>query len=653
MPEALQITDPTIIKKLNQGRQSAMQNGLPVSQPPSNITQVTDPQLLQQLELQRQANVARTNAMSATSSVVPEQLIEPSTPLEKIGGTLETAASLVSAVIAEPLSGIAGIVVGLTDQDLNSAVSTIENARAALTYTPQTPEGRQQQEALAGFIQPVGEAIVRASESLGDFGYRTTKSPEVATALYTLPTLGLELLGLKAGTVARSSTSTARQLKNQQRVLLNDPNLGRYSGAVADVKLNRAGNVVPDPIGTQLIDAGMPRNHVAVITNSSPDSKAIMMRMFDKFEAGQTNNIAALSARMSDEIGASLTTRMAALQTRRTSLGNRLDALVSGPLRDATLRIDAPVVDFFQDLAKDFDLKPVISANGTLGLRGMDTGVLSTSSMSGVRRMIDDVVDVLNQSQDGGQISLRAAHRLKKGLDEMVDAARASEAGLSGTTHSRLLGLRAGINTAIGESFDTYRTINGDLSQVIETMKPFDKYRGVGQTWGDTRVSSVIGGALDNLDGSSSTARGLVQDVHALEQSLSEMGLRFGDDTSALIDFKRGVEDFFSLDEDMLNNSALATSPIARKALDAAASGAVGNTYGLTHDISSLVSLGMKKAAAAQYLKDLQVARTGIRKALREDYVFPSLTRSSASERVGVITGGAAGSASVNSGEEE
>ena len=178
------ITDPDVLAQLDSPREAT---------PQANPFLITDPAILEQLEMQEQASQAQSNALQAVASVTPEQWQSPSTPIDKLFGTLETAATIVSSFIAEPVAGIAGGVVGITDRDLGAAVDTIESVRSSLTYTPKTVSGNQQLEALGGALAPIGEAIVGASESLGDFGYRTTDSPEVAAAMYSIPTLVMEL----------------------------------------------------------------------------------------------------------------------------------------------------------------------------------------------------------------------------------------------------------------------------------------------------------------------------------------------------------------------------------------------------------------------------------------------------------------------------
>lgn len=641
------VTDQQLIEQLNASRNRAFQSPAP-SQNPSVVS---DPEILTRLNEQRQSRVQATQDMETIGGLPMEAYSVVSEPSvgEKFVGTLETAFSILSSVVAEPAAGFSGLVVGVTDRDLNAAVNAIENTRTALSFQPRTQSGQQQLQAVGDFLGPVGQVLENASASLGDFAYRTFDSPAAAAAFYSLPTIGLELLGLKGARTASRTTPSALRTRQAQRTLLNDP-LGRYSGNVADVRLNRAGSVVPDRAGEQLLDLGMRRNDVAVITNSSPETQQIMLRMLDSFETGQTNNVAALTSKMSSEIGTAVTRRLAALQGRRRNLGSQLDNFVSSNMRGQQVSIQTPMGDFLQDLANDFDLKPVLSSNGRVSLRGMDEGVLGTRSMSGVRSIINDTLDLLNHRSSGGLVDAADAHKLKKALDEMLDAQRASEAGLSSRTHARLLELRRGINSALGESFEGYRNINTELSSVIETMSPFDRYRGVGQTWDDAKISDIVGASLRNLGGDSASSASIRADIARMEQNLRDLGIRFNDDPTALITFKDAVENYFSLSlEDIARQEGTLQSATTSRVLDAGASLSVGNTFGFIHDVKRLQQLGMDVKDARKILQDRITSMRIIRETLSGRGRIPSpRLPQNVIDLIGVTGGGAAGSMSTD-----
>ena len=117
--------------------------------------------------------------------------------LERRGvwGYLEPLLTMGSAVVAEPVSGIAGLV--SAPFGANQAASTVEGVQEAMTYQPRSLEGQRTMERIGSFLQPVGDAFIGASEYLGDAAYDATGSPAAATAAYSMPTVLLEALGLK------------------------------------------------------------------------------------------------------------------------------------------------------------------------------------------------------------------------------------------------------------------------------------------------------------------------------------------------------------------------------------------------------------------------------------------------------------------------
>lgn len=167
------------------------------------------------------------------------QLDEPEdVPLgEQILGGLQTAGTIASGIIAEPIAGLAGIgaqigeAVGLAAP--GAATRTIEATREALTFQG-GEESQRQLQAIGGGIETVSDAITEIpagliglsalatgqgldaatqqirdvkqkgiSEFLGEAAFEGTGSPAIAAAFKASPAAALEALGLKG---LRSST---------------------------------------------------------------------------------------------------------------------------------------------------------------------------------------------------------------------------------------------------------------------------------------------------------------------------------------------------------------------------------------------------------------------------------------------------------------
>lgn len=112
-------------------------------------------------------------------------------------------------MVAESVSGLAGLGALLRGRGVDGAVESINAAQQAMTYQPRTMEGQQGLQGLQAFLQPVGEVIQGASQNLGDKAYSATGSPALAAAAYSAPTAFLEGLGLKGLNIARKPVSGA------------------------------------------------------------------------------------------------------------------------------------------------------------------------------------------------------------------------------------------------------------------------------------------------------------------------------------------------------------------------------------------------------------------------------------------------------------
>jgi hypothetical protein len=98
-----------------------------------------------------------------------------------------------------------------------------------MTYQPRTEAGMQGLQSLSNFMAPVGQAFEGASSFLGDAAFDATGSPALGAAAYSMPTVGLEALGLKA---ARAIPGRQFEVGDIGRGGI----LGKQRGSVAPIK---------------------------------------------------------------------------------------------------------------------------------------------------------------------------------------------------------------------------------------------------------------------------------------------------------------------------------------------------------------------------------------------------------------------------------
>lgn len=125
-------------------------------------------------------------------------------------GEAEVAATAGSALLAEPLAGLAGIRAGTSGAKAEVAAGAVEGVREALTYQPRTEKGKEKLSSVAEFLGPLGELFQKAEKSLGDNVYKRTESPALAAAATTIPTALMEVAGV-AG--AKGVSTLTKQVK--------------------------------------------------------------------------------------------------------------------------------------------------------------------------------------------------------------------------------------------------------------------------------------------------------------------------------------------------------------------------------------------------------------------------------------------------------
>lgn len=175
-------------------------------------------------------------------------------------GAAENVAGLASGIVAEPLAGLAGIAQSINPfADKGSGAEAVESVRGALTYSPKTDAGRQQQQSIGEVIAPVAEKLGDVESYLGDQTLKVTGSPALAAMAHTLPSAALELLGVKgAGKLAKvkdpskslikktliESAPEVEQVKKASRALFEE--VDKSGAVVKQSSLNKLGSALDE-----------------------------------------------------------------------------------------------------------------------------------------------------------------------------------------------------------------------------------------------------------------------------------------------------------------------------------------------------------------------------------------------------------------------
>lgn len=589
------VTDPELIKELNKLKEQKQKTDV-------RSSRVTDPKLIKELdELKAQrASKQRGPTEEAEQSAVPEGSV--------FGDFLRTVGSVGSSVMSEPVAGFGGLAtLAATGGDTARAAKAVEATRETLTYTPETAGSQAAMQAIGETLAPIAEGLETVSSASGDTIYEWTGSPALAAAAYSLPTAALELAGFKGFKGVKKLKDA--DLRKGQKTALLDPEL-KYSESVAEVKLNKKGQLVEDKVGKKLVAEGVSPKDVAIITNSSPTTKFRMQSMVKTFEEGKGNAILAMTNRTTEEIGESVTRRLQILKNNRKDLGKRLDTIVKGEVGKTPVDVSNSMSGL-NKILKDEGVLPRIRA-GELSLpdQWYKGTAFDTKVMAPVRKTIEDAYKLFDIKTTLGKTDLASAHKLKKNLDEFINVAKLQESGVSPNVMRSLVDMRRTINDELSK-VDSYGAVNKELSEVITVMDPFNKYLKPGQEWSDVKVSAVVGESMKNLSADSSSAVELMSNLSGLNKTLKNRGVDLMDDPRALVHFRQTLLDNFNIEP------RIPQTDVGRNLGGLAISTAVGNKFGAAHDVGRLVSAGMKKKEAerlaAQRKKTFNMIKMAVR----------------------------------------
>ena len=576
------VTDPETIRELEALR----------GQPQPSQGVISNPDLINELESLRN----KRELSKPVPKEVTQEVQEQGSTLGNIG---RTALSMGTAIAAESAAGLWGLMTFAGTGDFRRAVKEIEETREALTYTPGTVGGQQNLQAIATVLAPLAEGIETVSENSADLAFKYTGSPEAAGVAAAIPLVALELAGIKG---VRSAGRGVKQIseadvRKAQKAMLTHPEL-KYNGSVAEVKLNNNGRLVEDKAGKALVKAGVRENDASVITNSTKQTKQGMKDMIRLFEEGKGNDVIAMANKTTNPIGRSITNRLQSLKTVRSGLGKRLQAVVDGDLGETKVDISSSIAPI-NTMLNEAGIKPILRGNKLVLPKDWHVGTtFGLKNMAGVRKTIEDAYALFDIQTTGGITDLKSAHGLKKNLDELVDASKLSEAGVTQQTIRKIAEMRKAVNDELSK-VPQYGAVNDELGKVIQAMAPFEKFLEPGQKFTDAKVTDIVGNTMKTVSSDSVAAAALRQDLLAVEKYMRDANIAFPDDPAALIQFREALLNNFNI-----SPATTVDYGTGSRLGSAAVSLSLGNTFGAGHDAAQLIRIGMKKRQANKLAKD-------------------------------------------------
>ena len=169
---------------------------------PRNLVDVVTDAMAQEDVVKADADTANAdevqdhkNAMQGMKQVAPGIWIPESRAWgEYLTGGAEVLGTIVSGAVAEPVSGLAGLVGAALPGEAGQGAEVVEGTQEAMTYMPRTEVGQELLADIGSFLTPVGEGMAWLEEGLGGLA-GGGDSPMMATTAHMLPTALLEAVG--------------------------------------------------------------------------------------------------------------------------------------------------------------------------------------------------------------------------------------------------------------------------------------------------------------------------------------------------------------------------------------------------------------------------------------------------------------------------
>lgn len=475
---------------------------------------------------------------------------------EQTLGGLETARTLATGIIADPLAKVTDIV-STPFLGIEEGTKAGERVRGALTKTPVTSKGKQYVGRTAEFLQPVGEFFQGIGTGIKTGVQSATGSEMAGEMTKDIASLIPDLLGLKIG----ASLTRPIRLKNpdgtptkELRALLARKGLEYealrpevkaalpvvWTGSKSDLAASTAagefaaggrqaglagvkptdkgempygkGGVEKDPVGLEAVRQGWDEGFVAAVKTSTPSTKSAMGQMLDQYRNWRANQAWDPNLpRPSDIAGDAVVTRIDYIKgviDNANKVKNEIADKTFVGLPVNARRVVENLADNLAEIGVTVRQSPKTGAWEPV-FEGSKVVVDRTS-----QRVIKDAMTLVQQAGTDAA----SLHKLKGQLDALINYRTSTANRLTPDGEKVVKALRREVNDALREVSPEYARANDIVSKGLNAFENFDRSTASGVKLFEDTANKTIGTELRKLFSNYTNRVDLQNSIDELEQ---------------------------------------------------------------------------------------------------------------------------------------
>jgi len=492
---------------------------------------------------------------------------------EQVVGGLETARTLATGIVADPLAKLTDIAT-TPFAGVEKGTQYGDVVRQQMTKMPVTPKGKEYVGRTAEFFGPLGEFFQGIGTGIKSGAESLTGSEVAGEMTKDIASLIPDLLGIKIG----AKLAKPIPLKNpdgtptkELRALLARQGLEYealrpevkaalptvYTGSAKDLASSTAasefaaggrqrglaqveptdrgempfgaGGVQKDPIGTEAVRQGWDEGFVAAVKTATPSTKAKMgdmLNMYRQFQANQAFDVNL--GRPSDIAGDAVVSRIEFIKRTIDSANKVKDDIANQTFVGMPVDVNRVGTAFTEALRRQgVELMP--DANGVVRIPDFKGSKISVDRTA--QRVVNDTIKLLSESGTDAA----SLHKLKGQLDALINYRKSAANRLTPDGEKVVKALRQEVNAVLREASPEYARANDIVSKGLKAFEDFDDASASGVKIFEETANKTIGTELRKIFGNRTKRIDLQNAVGQIEQVAKDFAR--GTDSQAVVQY--------------------------------------------------------------------------------------------------------------------